>query len=236
MTVKSAVPVRFLVQTAGDLPEDGEWLAEAERAAVARFRIGKRRTDWLLGRWTAKRLLAPYLGLHTGIDTLARIGIVAAADGAPEAGLDGKPLGLSISLSHSSGAAVCAVAPAETALGCDLERIRSLRAATVRDHFTDAERTRVEGRTGDERSLLTTLIWSAKESALKALRQGMRLDTRDVEVEPDVERRAGTWQPVGVLYRKRKRRFAGWWCTVDALVLTIVAEPPAMLPVSITDR
>lgn len=237
MTVKTTVPVRFLVLTTEDLPADDAWLAPPESEAIARFRVGKRRNDWRLGRWTAKRLLVPYLGLDPGAGTFARIEIIAAADGAPEASLDGRPLGLALSLSHSGDFAVCAVAPAGTALGCDLEKIRSLRAATVRDHFTGAERDLVESRTGDDRSLRATLIWSAKESALKALRTGMRQDTRDVEVEPVVARRAGVWQSLTVQQRKpKKRSFTGWWRTIDGYVLTILGDPAAMLPVSVTDR
>ena len=237
MTVKTVVPVRFLVLTTADVPADDAWLAPPEREAVARFRVGKRRNDWRLGRWTAKRLLVPYLGLDAGTGTFARIEISAAADGAPEASLDDRPLGLALSLSHSSDLAVCAVAPAGTALGCDLERIRSLRAATVRDHFTGPERDLVESLTGEGRSLLATLIWSAKESALKALRTGMRMDTRAVEVEPVVESRAGVWQSLAVQQRKpKKRNFTGWWRTIDGFVLTILADPAAMLPVSVTDR
>ena len=31
--------------------------------------------------------------------------------------------------------------------------------------------------------MLVTVIWSAKESALKALRQGLRVDTRRIEID-----------------------------------------------------
>jgi 4'-phosphopantetheinyl transferase len=237
MTARSAIPVRFVVLSADDVPADDAWLAGPEREAVARFRVGKRRRDWRLGRWTAKRLLVSWLGLERGADTFSRIAISAAEDGAPEAFLDGRSLGLALSLSHSDDRAVAAIAPAGTALGCDLERIRSLRAATVRDHFTAAERDFVESRTGDERSLLATLVWSAKESALKALRTGMRLDTRDVEVETPIELRAGVWQSL-VVHRIRpmKRGFTGWWRVLDGFVLIIVGDPAAMLPVSLARR
>jgi len=234
MTVRSAVPVRFLALQADDVPADDAWLAGPERAAVTGFRVGKRRREWRLGRWSAKRLLVPWLGLEPGTDTFTRLSIMPAADGAPGASMDGRSLELALSLSHSNDTAVVAVAPAGTALGCDLERIRSLRAATVRDHFTEVERDFVEDRTGDERSLLATLVWSAKESTLKALREGMRLDTRDVEVETPLELHAGLWHPLVVRRTRPERRdFTGWWRTVDDFVLTIVGDPAVMVPVSL---
>ena len=45
--------------------------------------------------------------------------------------------------------------------------------------------------------------------ALKALREGLRLDTRIVEVEVP-EAVAADWQPLTVHYR-RGRHFTGWW-------------------------
>jgi len=237
MTARPAgVPVRFLVRSADGVPTDDTWLAEPEREALARFRVGKRRRDWRLGRWTAKRLLVPYLGLEPGASTYARIAIRPTGDGSPIVFLDDRSLGIALSLSHSEDVAVAAVAPDGTALGCDLERIRSLRTATVRDHFTNAERDFVESRTGPERSLLATLVWSAKESALKALRTGMRLDTREVEVEVPLELPTGVWQSLVVRRVRPKRRFSGWWRILDGFVLTIVGDPAVMLPVSMAER
>ena len=54
----------------------------------------------------------------------------------------------------------------------------------VVDWFTDAERALVDSmREVEDRSRLVTTVWSAKESALKALGVGLRMDTRDVNVE-----------------------------------------------------
>jgi 4'-phosphopantetheinyl transferase len=41
-------------------------LSAAEIARLDGFRVEKRRREWLLGRWTAKRLLQTYLEKHTG--------------------------------------------------------------------------------------------------------------------------------------------------------------------------
>ena len=50
-------------------PREGaapEWLDEPERQRLSTFKIEKRRRDWLLGRWTAKRLVQSYLAAATG--------------------------------------------------------------------------------------------------------------------------------------------------------------------------
>src|SRR5437588_38407 len=75
-----------------DVPDELDWLAPDERDRIEAFRFAPRRGDFLLGRWTAKRLLATVL---PGAG-LAAIAIRAAADGAPEAVLDGARLPFSV--------------------------------------------------------------------------------------------------------------------------------------------
>jgi 4'-phosphopantetheinyl transferase len=52
--------VYWLDQTQADVPAGDEWLCAREAACLARLRFAKRRADWRLGRWTAKRALAAY--------------------------------------------------------------------------------------------------------------------------------------------------------------------------------
>lgn len=50
--------IAWLVQSACDLPAlpAAAWLSPPERERLSSFKVAKRRDDWLLGRWTAKRL------------------------------------------------------------------------------------------------------------------------------------------------------------------------------------
>ncbi len=80
----------------------------------------------------------------------------------------------------------------------------------------------MEGAGADRRDLAVAHVWSAKESALKALRQGLRLDTREVEVELSCSARGG-WQPQQV--RHATRTFEGWWRRDCSHELTAVPEP-----------
>ena len=48
-----------------EVPAGDEWLSEREAARVARMRYPKRRSEFRLGRWTAKTTIARLLGLAT---------------------------------------------------------------------------------------------------------------------------------------------------------------------------
>ena len=172
--------VECLLLPAEAVPAADHWLAPAEAEVLAGLHLPRRRADWRLGRYAAKRLLAAQRATPPALSELA---VLAAPDGAPEVLLRGEPLPLTLSLSHRDGLALCAVAAGRVGLGCDLERVEPRSAALVDDFFTAAERARVLQAPEAERALLANLVWSAKESALKLLREGLRLDTRRVEVE-----------------------------------------------------
>lgn len=173
--------VRYWSCPASDVPAHDEWLAPFERDTLRRFRAPKRRADWRLGRFTAKRAVA--MALAPDAPPPRSIEIRAAASGAPEAWREGRRLPLRMSLSHSAGLAICAVSTPEWRLGCDLERIEPRAPVFERDFFTDREQRWLAPVTSaDARAAWLTLLWSAKESALKAIGDGLRLDTRSVEL------------------------------------------------------
>src|SRR4029077_16922804 len=94
-----------------------------EMSFLLSMRFAKRRNDWRLGRWTAKRMLAAHLHLPGDLSSLASTEILAAPSGAPEVLLSNQTAPVTISLSHSSGIAMCAVAFSGRSIGCDLELI-----------------------------------------------------------------------------------------------------------------
>ncbi|HLY16394.1 MAG TPA: 4'-phosphopantetheinyl transferase superfamily protein, partial [Bryobacteraceae bacterium] len=162
--------VYWLEQNVADLPADDDWLGAAEAAHLSRLRFAKRRRDWRLGRWTAKHALAQYLNLPSDHSALSAIEIRPAADGAPEAFLANQPGAPSISLSHRAGVAVCGVARPGVALGCDLEVAEPRSEAFTADYFTPAEQAWVAQAAAADRPAMLALLWSAKESVLKAQR------------------------------------------------------------------
>lgn len=246
----------WLQQTVADLPTDNAWLCANERLRLSAMKFTKRRNDWRLGRWTAKCAIAAYLGWRTESSVLDRIEIRAATSGAPEAFIAEQRAALGVSLSHCAGRAIAAVVSSEAAVGCDLETIEPRLDAFVRDYFTSEEQLLVENMPAPSRPALVTLLWSAKESALKAMHQGLRLDTRSVlvksvgrdrhsgygvqtsdkhatqELRPtDRECSQHEWRALQLLYTTEGRMFHGWWQSAGNFVRTMVADLPLPPPV-----
>jgi 4'-phosphopantetheinyl transferase len=226
--------VYWFEQTEADLPPVDDWLSTSEAAQLHSMRFAKRRRDWRLGRWTAKNALALYffcLKAPAAPQLLAGIEIRPAPSGAPEVFFQNNPAAATISLSHRAGIAACAVACSRGVLGCDLEAIEPRSDSFVADYFTTVEQSLVAEALAVDRTPLLTLLWSAKESALKALHEGLRLDTRDVIVSPsDAACDFDGWSPMVVRHTDR-RIFCGWWQHADGMVRTLVAAPPPNPPI-----
>ena len=142
----------WLEQAGADLPAENDWLSPRETACLERMRFAKRRDDWRLGRWTAKRALAVWLQVPAQPLVLAKIEIHPAPSGAPKAWFANKPATVSISLSHRAGKAMCAIAPPGVDLGCDLELIEPHSGAFVGDYFTADEQAWVAQGTAVDRN------------------------------------------------------------------------------------
>ncbi len=230
--------------SAGDAPAG--LLASTECARLARLTIPKRRRDWLLGRWTAKHLLQSYLGqiTHTQVP-LDALAIGNDPDGAPYATTLRSRLPVSLSISHSGGYSFCAVAPffsdcalagaptEKIEIGADIERIEHRGREFVADFFTPDELNQVDHAPESFRDTLVTIIWSAKEAMLKALRLGLTVDTRCIDVEA-IPLDTPTHSPVAntgwadlrlslapsVDYSMADEP-VGWWRIMDGYVLTL---------------
>ena len=235
----------WLEQTEADVPAENDWLSARETQRLSALRFPKRRGDWRLGRWTAKRAVAAHLKLVAPPSALAAIEIRAAPSGAPKVFLQGEPAALAISLSHRAGTAVCAVMPALAAMGCDLEEIEPRDDNFFQDYFTAEERAMVAKAAEVDRPWISTLIWSAKESALKALQVGLRADTRAVAVTlldpiPQCGKEEGTLTPFSITSNcwlplrvdsSSGAAFHGWWRRTQQFVYTVVSNPPPDVPV-----
>ena len=226
--------VHWLEQTEADVPADDDWLGASEVTFLGGLRFAKRRADWRLGRWTAKRALAIWLGMPSHPEVLAKIEIRPAPSGAPEVFVANKPGAVTVSLTHRGRRAACAVAPSGIEMGCDLEMIEPHSNSFISDYFTVEEQVLVTEAPEADRLRLLALLWSAKESALKALHKGLRLDTRSVVVSPveDLFDLNG-WSPLQVHYTD-SQVFHGWWQQADDIVRTLVATPPPNPPIRLT--
>jgi 4'-phosphopantetheinyl transferase len=176
------VNIYWLGQTAQDVPAGGNWLGPSESLRQDALRFPKRRAAWRWGRWTAKCAVSGYLNLDQ--DQLSEVEILPAPSGAPEVFIANRPAPVTISLSHSGATGFCVVAEPGVELGCDLEIVEPRGPAFLTDYFTEEEQSLVRQTPPAERDRLLTLLWSAKESVLKALRCGLRSDTLAVSTVP----------------------------------------------------
>lgn len=245
--------IYWLTQNLAEVPPNNDWLSANERAVLDTLRFPKRRAEWRLGRWTAKRALlhvapapcgrlsefmssilnTPPQGGGATNEYFSQIEIRAATDGAPEAFVNAKPLPIPLSISHRNEIGFCAINPSASTVGCDLEMIEPRSDDFIADYFTKEEQQRLAQAPEQDRHWLAMLIWSAKESALKALRQGLRLDTRSVIVDLDINGKNKDWNFLSVRQTEASRTFHGWWRIDGKFVQTIVTEPYIELPIAL---
>ena len=176
-------------------------LTPHERAHHDRFAFEKRRRDWLMGRFVAKRLIARMVRERFGRHPLASaVQIDTAPTGAPVplnasvCGLIEFPAGarlpLELSISHSRGAAFAAAfwhadeGSGRARIGADLEWIEPRAPDLFDDYFTTDERRYCAQGGAGERDRRATIVWSAKESGLKAAGLGLTVDTRAIVCLP----------------------------------------------------
>ncbi len=224
--------VYWCKRSSQDVPATKDWLHPSEQTVAAGFKFSKKRNDWLLGRWTAKNTVKAFLKKsHPGL-TFSQIEVRAAEDGAPEVFVEHGPLPVFISLSHSNGVGFCTIAQPGTALGCDVEKIEPRSDAFIDDYFTKEEIAGFTAFSGKP-ELCANLIWSAKESALKAIRSGLRIDPLLVEVNFNHSPNFENWQKLEVNAPRLSKRFFGYWKADDDFVNTVLAGVPSfeLLPV-----
>ena len=226
--------ILWLSSEESELPADDAWLSAFERERAGRMRFAKRRNDYLLGRHVTKLAVARVLDLPREAESLRRIEVRNAEDGAPGVWLADAAAAIDISITDRAGWGVCIATLGGAAVGCDLELVEPRSELFVADYFTERERARVDAAPDAEaRDALANLTWSAKESALKVLRTGLRRDTRSVEVHLGGEEAEG-WQRLHVEVDEG-HTFPGWWRRFGDFVLTVCAEAPSEPPAALVE-
>jgi 4'-phosphopantetheinyl transferase len=243
--------VHWLLESNDNLQEPPEaFLSAAELEHFRRFRFEKRRAEWLLGRWTAKRLVQAVL-LRATHEIAARraLEIYNDAQGAPHlrvwsdrASARAALADMELTISHSQGRALCACRAGvpgggTVGLGADLEWVERRESYFARDYFTPAEQARVQA-AGPDHDLLVTTIWSAKEAVLKALHKGLSMDTRAVEIcIAPFDPVPAQWTPFEITTTPHVTEgWRGWWRAQENFVLTLVSgadetpEPGPLTP------
>lgn len=225
--------VYWVEQSEVDVPETDEWLGPSELRRLDNLRFPKRHLEWRLGRWTAKCAVAILQDLPLMPASLANLEIRAAPSGAPEVFVANKRADITVSISHRAGLAICAIVCAGVKLGCDLEVIEPHSQAFVEDYLTHDEQLRVTEASADDRARLVALLWSGKESTLKAMEVGLRVDTRCITVKPGEVRSLSGWTPLKT-QSTAGDTFHGWWRQANSWMQTLVADPSPQAPIHLS--
>ncbi len=219
-----------------EIPLTHHWLTDGEAGRLAGMRFTKRRSEYLLRRWVCKHAVAVAAGLPIDVPSLARIEVANRPSGAPYVQVDGAPLAMDVSITDRAGWAVCLVGEDLTRVGCDLEIVEPRSSAFVVDFLTANEQAYVASRPSTDRDAAANLIWSAKESALKVLRTGLRRDTRSVEVavgappaSPPPDDPEPGWARLEVRTAEGGL-LPGWWRRDGTFLVTVASEQPIAQP------
>lgn len=159
-------------------PEDDARLMPLEREGLARCRTAKRRREFVAGRLAAHEALERLVpGLRAQ---------VTARTGGPDAGrpvlVPGQELALSIT--HSTGLAVAALARGPGALGVDLEARVDAGEAFLEEAFAPGEHARYLALHAPLHA--TTAAWALKEAVLKVWGVGLRAPLQKVALRPEL--------------------------------------------------
>ena len=213
-------------------------LSEQEKSFMAGLRFPKRQRDWLLGRFTAKELLLK-LPHFASTYPLHQLTIANDPQGAPYILLpDHTIMKGCLSISHTNGAALCAWTSLTTQhIGSDIELIAPHPQYFIEDYFTPFEITQCVQAPEPFRADLVTAIWSAKEAVLKTLQQGLKWDTRQVEINLSMinldQIKFGIWYPAEVTLPKYEKKTWQLWIQrrqVYMLTLACLKETTAVKP------
>lgn len=131
---------------------------------------------------------------------------------------------LHLSISHSGDRAFCALSE-RGPVGVDIERVETRAPGFAADYCTPAEVVWLEAAPAADYTTLLTAIWSAKEAALKVMRLGLTVDTRDLTCLPALPP-APSWQPITIRTALSVARLQGWWRAEGGYVFTIAEEVP----------
>jgi 4'-phosphopantetheinyl transferase len=186
-----------------------------------------------------------------------RLAILADPDGAPYAALATEPaagaepetvhkrglqrLPISLTISHSGQWGLCALCDdVGWSAGADIERIEPREPGFAELFFAPAERAHFDAAGPDQRDMVITTTWCGKEAALKALRMGLRADTRQIIcrlTDPGIPPRhwSSLTIEIGPALKADigSKRFAGWRAINEGYALALVVggpDLPAYLP------
>lgn len=160
----------------GDLGED--FLSTAERQRAVRYRSPEKMRQFLFARTLGRLVFARYLDCQPEEVTWTASGppTVCRLD-------DASPL--SVSVSHSGRALAIAIAPAGAGIGVDIEETSATLNVSALAHvaLTPREQAQFNALEPSAQDTFVRRIWTAKEAALKSLRQNRLPSPQELHVD-----------------------------------------------------
>lgn len=160
------------------IPTSLSWLSESERSELSIWKDSVRRSQWLAGRWIAKRLISR----SSKIEQLREVEVLSrGTDGLgkiPTATINGAGSPYRLSISHSGKAILVGVTRCDIRIGVDVAIGVPTTPSFRSRWFTDQEAKWIES--GDSNRL--PIAWALKESIFKACSNGSKWDPRAVEL------------------------------------------------------
>jgi phosphopantetheinyl transferase len=177
-----------------------EFLNESEREIYWGFKTRKRQLEWLAGRVAIKRL---FCLINTPGITPANLMVERETSGLPYLVAKGERANGRISISHNAGWVAVCQTDSDLRIGIDLEEIKSRDPAFLLDYFSRSEREQIMNGGLHTLDFRTNLIWSAKESVLKAISTGLGTDPLKVEIDGlnSIEQKGG-WGVLSAGYQE----------------------------------
>ncbi|MEJ5207494.1 4'-phosphopantetheinyl transferase superfamily protein [Denitratimonas sp. CY0512] len=192
------------------VPDGQAWLGEDERQRVSGLAHPGRRTQYLVGHWLARQLLAAAEGGDPFAWSLRR-----TESGAPMAFRGGRRSGLHVSLSHTADCVACAVSG--HAVGIDIEQPRRERDyLALADSLYDAG-FQADLRACDEVQRRSVFFrrWTLDEARAKASGEGLKMHAL----------RSHAWVSAA------ENQAAGWtWDLADGWLALAMAEGTDAVP------
>ncbi len=160
---------RLKVVEIKNLPLAQSVLTQREMAAYSAFKVEKRRTEWLAGRYALKSLATDFFTFD-----MKKMEVKNLPTGKPVLLVPGGTK-LPVSITHSGDYAAAAIGLTGEAIGLDMEIIEPRSRAWAEQSFAKEE-------ISSSAAFFLTELWAKKEAILKFLGVGLSLDTKDIRI------------------------------------------------------
>ena len=163
---------RYLFINRKETPKAEDFLTPLEYKQYQNFKIEKRASEWLAGRYAVKKLAIDFFNLP-----MKKLQIKNAKNGSPVLQAEGGN-NLTISLTHSGEYAAAAISMTVDLIGIDVEKVEPRLENWTKEFFHDEEIL-------ENTPAFLTELWAKKEAVLKLLQLGLSVPAKDVKITPN---------------------------------------------------